>query len=108
MAKNLEDDCFGLVLGINTLVALLLQSLLTLIVISARGLALPIRQQYLFLACYFFVLASFYVTTFFCNSFQKRPSALQQEYTVTTIDRKKHVLTDATENNETNSIVLRN
>lgn len=45
VAKNLIDDCFGLIFGINTLVAVGFQTVLTLVVVS--GLGLTISQQFL-------------------------------------------------------------
>lgn len=47
------DSCFGLVFGINTLVAIILQSILTLVVISESGMELGIRDQYrAYAVCY--------------------------------------------------------
>lgn len=64
VAKHLEDDSFGLVFGINTLVAVLLQAILTLAVISDEGLALTVFQQYTVYAVYFFVLSGIYLAAF--------------------------------------------
>lgn len=58
VAKRLKDDSFALIFGINTLVALLFQSLLTYVVIAVLSLA--IRVQYHVYSCYFFFLAVFY------------------------------------------------
>lgn len=54
VAKHLVDDSFGLVFGINTLFALLFQTLLSLLLVSEGGLALNIVNQ-------FIVYASMYV-----------------------------------------------
>lgn len=58
MASKLKEDCFALIFGINTLVALVLQSLLTFIVISA--LALNVRIQYQLYAGWFLALATIF------------------------------------------------
>ncbi len=64
VAKNLEDDSFGLVFGINTLVAVILQTILTLAVVSEQGFALTVFQQYTVYAVYFFVLSGIYLVAF--------------------------------------------
>lgn len=53
VARYLEEDSFGLVFGINTMAALVLQSILTLVVISETGLGLSIVGQYTVYAFYF-------------------------------------------------------
>lgn len=55
VAKKLHDDCFALIFGINTLVALILQSLLTLVTITI--LEFGVRVQFQIYASWFFVLA---------------------------------------------------
>jgi len=45
VAKGASADCRALVFGFNTFLALIFQTILTLIVASDRGLALPIRTQ---------------------------------------------------------------
>uniref|UniRef100_A0A1I7XIK5 CUB_2 domain-containing protein n=1 Tax=Heterorhabditis bacteriophora TaxID=37862 RepID=A0A1I7XIK5_HETBA len=53
LANCLTTDSFGLVFGLNTFVALVLQTLLTLVVTSSAGLALSIRLQREIIATYF-------------------------------------------------------
>ncbi|KAJ6636071.1 Thiamine transporter 2, partial [Pseudolycoriella hygida] len=48
VAKHLEDDSFGLVFGINTLVAVVLQTILTVTVVSEDVLSLTVFQQFTF------------------------------------------------------------
>lgn len=60
----MEDDSFGLVFGINTLVALILQTILTVTVVSDEGLSLTVFQQYTVYAVYFFVLSAIYLVAF--------------------------------------------
>nr|XP_046480174.1 thiamine transporter 2-like isoform X1 [Neodiprion pinetum]XP_046480175.1 thiamine transporter 2-like isoform X1 [Neodiprion pinetum]XP_046480177.1 thiamine transporter 2-like isoform X1 [Neodiprion pinetum] len=56
VAKNLSEDSYGLIFGVNTLIALLLQSLLTFVVTGKNVLALPIRAQYLVYGGFFIAL----------------------------------------------------
>lgn len=63
VAKHLEDESYGLIFGINTLAALVLQTLLTLCIVSETGFALSVVGQYTVLAGFFFVLASGYVVS---------------------------------------------
>lgn len=54
----MHEECFALIFGINTLIALMLQSLLTFIVITRFNLGL--RIQYQLYSYVFFVLAVIY------------------------------------------------
>ena len=45
VAKHLTEDSYGLIFGVNTFLALALQSALTLIVVSEGGLGLKIHPQ---------------------------------------------------------------
>ena len=49
----MEEDSFGLVFGINTTMALIFQTILTLIVISENGFALSPKGQFTVYAFYF-------------------------------------------------------
>lgn len=60
VAKRLKDDSFALVFGINTLMALAFQSLLTLAVISESGLELGARPQFMVYGGYFVTLGIIY------------------------------------------------
>lgn len=71
VAQHLEEDCFGLVFGINTLLALVLQTLLTLLVVSEQGFALSVVDQYTMLGILFFVLAAFYFAALVINLFRR-------------------------------------
>lgn len=57
VAKNLSDDSFALIFGINTLLALIIQTILTIVVISESVLGLSTRHQFLVFGGYFVVLA---------------------------------------------------
>lgn len=62
VAQNLSDDSFGLIFGINTLVALVLQTILTLVVVTdSVGFGLDPRNQYIVYGFYFITLAVIYV-----------------------------------------------
>lgn len=61
VAHNLSDDSFGLIFGINTLVALVLQTILTLVVVTDLGYALLPRDQYIVYGSYFLTLAVIFV-----------------------------------------------
>ncbi|KAI8124931.1 hypothetical protein FF38_12498 [Lucilia cuprina] len=61
VAQNLSDDSFGLIFGINTLVALVLQTILTLVVVTdSLGFGLDPRNQYIVYGFYFVALAIVY------------------------------------------------
>jgi solute carrier family 19 (thiamine transporter), member 2/3 len=60
VAKHLSDDSFALIFGINTLVAVLIQTLLTILVISETGFALDPRGQFFVYGSYFVALAIVY------------------------------------------------
>lgn len=59
VAQNLADDSFALIFGINTLVALLFQSVLTVVVIT--WLELNTRDQFLVYGGYFIALSVIYL-----------------------------------------------
>ncbi|XP_068156249.1 thiamine transporter 1-like isoform X2 [Drosophila tropicalis] len=61
VARNLEEESFGLVFGFNTLLALVFQSLLTIIVVSDIGLSLNAVGQYTVYAFYFIVVGLIYL-----------------------------------------------
>ncbi|XP_017876698.1 thiamine transporter 1-like isoform X2 [Ceratina calcarata] len=59
IAKYVSDDSYGLIFGVNTFFALLLQSVLTAIVLNGN-LNLDVRSQYFVYGSYFIVLAALY------------------------------------------------
>lgn len=69
VAKHLSEDSYSLVFGINTFLALVLQSLITFIVAGGNVLILDIRQQFLVYSGYFGVLGFiFMIMAFFTIS----------------------------------------
>ncbi|XP_017855201.2 LOW QUALITY PROTEIN: thiamine transporter 2 [Drosophila busckii] len=61
VAENLVDDSFGLIFGINTLVAMILQTILTVVVVTDTGFGLPPADQYVVYGTYFLILAAAYL-----------------------------------------------
>ncbi|XP_004613903.1 thiamine transporter 1 [Sorex araneus] len=57
IAANLSMERYALVFGVNTFIALALQTLLTVIVVDASGLGLDISTQFLIYAGYFALIA---------------------------------------------------
>lgn len=57
IAANLSMEHYALVFGVNTFIALALQTLITLIVVDASGLGLEIATQFLIYAGYFALIA---------------------------------------------------
>jgi len=61
VASHISQDCYGVVFGFNTFLALSFQTILTSIVASSSGLALPAREQFLVYAGYFYVVGSVFM-----------------------------------------------
>ncbi|XP_035712504.1 thiamine transporter 1 isoform X2 [Folsomia candida] len=61
VAQGISKDSHGLVFGINTFLALLLQTLLTIVVSDEKGLALDVKQQFIIYGGYFSVLGAAFV-----------------------------------------------
>ncbi|XP_055379398.1 thiamine transporter 1-like [Condylostylus longicornis] len=56
VAKHLEEDSFGLVFGINTFIALVLQTILTVVVVDGHVILIDIFGQYLIYSGYFGII----------------------------------------------------
>lgn len=62
VAKNIPEDTYGLVFGLNTLLALVLQTVLMLVVVNGDvGMGLGPRNQYLVYGGYFMTIAAVYI-----------------------------------------------
>ncbi|XP_037705430.1 thiamine transporter 2-like isoform X2 [Choloepus didactylus] len=61
IAVNLSVERYALVFGINTFLALVIQTILTVIVVDQRGLNLPISIQFLIYGSYFAVIAGIFL-----------------------------------------------
>eukprot|EP00095_Tigriopus_kingsejongensis_P003036 maker-scaffold1070_size64748-snap-gene-0.13 protein:Tk03036 transcript:maker-scaffold1070_size64748-snap-gene-0.13-mRNA-1 annotation:"hypothetical protein DAPPUDRAFT_59074" len=69
LASNIPSDSSGLVFGLNTWVALGLESILTLVVADAAGLALPIRQQFVVYASLYAIVGIVFALVFLIKAF---------------------------------------
>ncbi|KAM8705827.1 hypothetical protein ACLKA7_010167 [Drosophila subpalustris] len=78
VARNLQEDSFGLVFGINTLLALVFQSLLTVVVISETGFALNPIGQYTVYAFYFIAVAIIYFISVIIEHFWYRSKSTEK------------------------------
>ncbi|KAH8312715.1 hypothetical protein KR044_012438 [Drosophila immigrans] len=72
VARNLQEESFGLVFGINTLLALIFQSLLTIIVVSDTVFDLTQVEQYTVYAFYFIAVAVIYFISVTIEHFWRR------------------------------------
>ncbi|XP_068960695.1 thiamine transporter 2 [Petaurus breviceps papuanus] len=61
IAVNLSMERYALVFGVNTFLALLIQTIMTLIVVDARGLSLHVDIQFLIYGSYFSVIAGIFI-----------------------------------------------
>lgn len=61
VAKQLDEDCFGLIFGFNTFMALSLQTIVTFLFVSGNVFQFDIFQQFL-AYCIFFVVLGFIYT----------------------------------------------
>ncbi|CAG9805222.1 unnamed protein product [Chironomus riparius] len=76
VAQELADDSFALIFGINTLIALIFQTIITLVVMS--WLNLNIRLQYLIFGCYFIALSVIYLIASVVKMIFYKNSGIQQ------------------------------
>ncbi|XP_078420694.1 thiamine transporter 2-like [Cetorhinus maximus] len=60
IAANLSMERYALLFGVNTFVALLLQTILTIIVVDSRGLGLDIITQFLIYGSYFAAISGLF------------------------------------------------
>uniref|UniRef100_A0A7I4YSL7 Thiamine transporter 2 n=1 Tax=Haemonchus contortus TaxID=6289 RepID=A0A7I4YSL7_HAECO len=75
LAEGLVTASYGLVFGMNTFMALVMQSLLTLVVVSSVGFSLSIRPQFVVYSAYHFVVASIFAVSLLlrvCRLFLRR------------------------------------
>uniref|UniRef100_A0A8C0XN97 Thiamine transporter 2 n=1 Tax=Castor canadensis TaxID=51338 RepID=A0A8C0XN97_CASCN len=61
IAVNLSVERYALVFGMNTFIALVIQTIMTVIVVDQRGLNLPISTQFLVYGSYFAVIAGIFL-----------------------------------------------
>jgi thiamine transporter 2/3 len=63
VAKRLAMDSFGLIFGINTMIALVVQTIMTIAVVQNKNLLLTPREQQLIFGIYFTVLSAIFLVT---------------------------------------------
>ncbi|KAK0402505.1 hypothetical protein QR680_016371 [Steinernema hermaphroditum] len=63
LATGLVTHSYGFIFGLNTMVALALQSAMTFAVVDKRGLGLPIRTQFIIYAGYHALIALIFLAT---------------------------------------------
>ncbi|XP_061094894.1 thiamine transporter 2-like [Conger conger] len=61
IAKNLKTECYALMFGINSFVAVTLQTILTATVINTKSLRLPLTTQYYIYATFFATIAMIFL-----------------------------------------------
>ncbi|XP_017783550.1 PREDICTED: thiamine transporter 1-like [Nicrophorus vespilloides] len=61
IAKCIADDSYGLVFGINTFIALVLQTILTLIFVEEKGFHMKPRDQHLVYGIYHFLISIVFI-----------------------------------------------
>ncbi|XP_066143387.1 thiamine transporter 1-like [Euwallacea fornicatus] len=62
IAKLIKEDSYGLIFGLNTFIALLFQTVMTLVVVTERvGFALPPRNQYFVYGVFHLILGCIYI-----------------------------------------------
>ncbi|KAM3934970.1 thiamine transporter 1 [Leptodactylus fuscus] len=74
IAANLSVECYALVFGVNTFIALLLQTLMTVIVVDSSGLGLDLFTQFKIYAGYFAVIAIIFFVSGFYHVIKKLPT----------------------------------
>ncbi|XP_068125920.1 thiamine transporter 1 [Hyperolius riggenbachi] len=75
IAVSLSMECYALVFGVNTFIALVLQTLMTVVVVDSSGLGLDIFTQFKIYAGYFSIIAFiFFVSGLFhvVKNYQRR------------------------------------
>ncbi|XP_077055355.1 thiamine transporter 1 [Siphateles boraxobius] len=83
IATNLSMKRYALVFGVNTFIALLLQTVLTVIVVDSAGLGLDIVLQFLIYASYFAAVAVIFFIAGLYTLFKRRRSGGQNELPTT-------------------------
>ncbi|XP_029459293.1 thiamine transporter 1 [Rhinatrema bivittatum] len=79
IATNLSMERYALVFGVNTFIALLLQTLITLIVVDSSGLGLDIFTQFKVYAGYFAVIALIFLLSGIYGIIRKNQKKRREE-----------------------------
>ncbi|VDK88132.1 unnamed protein product [Litomosoides sigmodontis] len=67
LAKKMITESYGLIFGLNSFVALILQALLTMIIVDKRGFGMLVRSQFLIYGIYHAVIAVIFLFSIACN-----------------------------------------
>ncbi|KAM9483049.1 thiamine transporter 1 [Clarias gariepinus] len=105
IAANLSMQRYALVFGVNTFVALLLQTLLTVIVVDSVGLSLDIITQFLIYGSYFAAIAVIFLIAWLYKVAQRRCAAAAQSQTESTDSNPGSSLGETSIPKESSSII---
>ncbi|XP_029788734.1 thiamine transporter 2-like [Suricata suricatta] len=89
IAVNLSVERYALVFGINTFVALVIQTVMTVIVVDNQGLGLPVNVQFLIYGSYFSVIAGIFLMRSIYIIYSAKCA---QERCISTTDQNPHEL----------------
>ncbi|NWV68312.1 S19A3 protein, partial [Malurus elegans] len=67
IAVNLSMEHYALIFGFNSFVALLIQTILTIVVVDTKVLQLDISTQFLIYGCYFTIIAGIFLIRSICT-----------------------------------------
>lgn len=79
IAASLNMQRYALVFGVNTFMALLLQTLLTVVVVDSAGLGLDVFTQFLIYGGYFAVISVVFLLAALCKLASRRRSKQEEE-----------------------------
>ncbi|XP_072897543.1 thiamine transporter 2-like isoform X1 [Hemitrygon akajei] len=79
IAANLSVERYALLFGVNTFIALVLQTILTIVVVDARGLSLDIITQFLVYGSYFAAIAGLFLIRGIYTLIQSRQKRKRQD-----------------------------
>lgn len=80
VARQLKSDSYALIFGVNTFIALILQSCLTFAVAGNGGLTLNSRQQYVVYGVYFVTLGSVFAVKALVSLFWRKISRSSTQF----------------------------
>lgn len=72
ISQHIKEDSYGLVFGFNTFIALILQTIITIIVVTDSGFGLTPRNQYLVYGLYQMFIAFIYILIGLIHWFRSR------------------------------------
>ncbi|KAL4635041.1 thiamine transporter 2-like [Arapaima gigas] len=78
IAKKLSKECYALMFGVNTFLAMILQTILTAVVINTKSLQLPLTTQFFIYATFFATIAFIFLVRGVYTLIQVRRSSLPE------------------------------